>query len=151
MLELLFCLALFLRDQEKRLSLDWEFCTELVRVVLVGGWATDRLGELVGEVDGYDLIGTIRLFLFVRLAASISTGIVDSAVAVTRRMGIQNFPIPFPIRLRMGGVLADGCAWRSAKVEDKAFVSLLKSRLPPCGTGLEVPLFHELAIASTIL
>ena len=72
-------------------------------------------------------------------------GLVDSAVAVARRMGIQNFPIPFPIGLRIGGVLADVCAWRSAKV----FVWLLKARLP-CGAGLEVPLFHELAIASII-
>ena len=64
-------------------------------------------------------------------------------------MGIQNFPIPFPIGLRIEGVLADGCAWRSAKAEAKAFDLLLKARLP-CGAGIEIPLFHELAIASAI-
>ena len=53
-------------------------------------------------------------------------------------MGIQNFPIPFPIGLGMGGVSAE------------AFVLFLNARLP-CGAGLEVPLFHEPAIASTIL
>ena len=79
-------------------------------------------------------------------AAPACSMLVVSMAAVTRRMGIQNFPIPFPIGLRMGGVSAEVGSWRSAK----AVVSLLQARLP-CGAGLEIPLFHEPAIASTIL
>ena len=83
-------------------------------------------------------------------ASSCSIRVGVSMVAVARRMEIQNFPIPCAIRLRSGGVLADGCAWHSAVAEAKAFVSLLKARLP-CEAGLEVPLFSELASASIIL
>ena len=104
--------------------------------------------RLVDEVGDLLRSGICRVIRFVDAdAASSCSMLVVSTVATASAM-IQNFPIPFPIGLGMGGVLADACAWRSAK----AVVSFLKARLPPCEAGLEVPLllFSEPAIASTI-
>ena len=80
-----------------------------------------------------------------------SMGMDNSMVEVVRRMGIQNFPVPFPIRSRIGGSFSLGLLLAFSQGGRQVVFSLLQARLLPCGAGLEIPLFHEPASANTIL